>query len=225
MPQADPNVVLPAWGEPELVDDALSSVREHLPDAPIYVLDGRLAGLGNPPNVTPGLLHVCQQHGAQYERPPAHYLPFGYDDEDPDLYYAEFAKAQWVYYEAVPAREWALAMRPNERLRRYDIELDDLHRRTKYAVQVTRPEENSTPEQARLFVPEYWTFILHDVAAPRHAVRRGKTYEQLREVWAPSLSWAHTNREYTERVVLEKRKARHAEWFLDAEKKRAAALE
>lgn len=183
------NVRICAYGDLPQCREAVASVTEHLPDGvPIHVCDGRYATFDGETDLTPGLEAFCGAHpDCTYHAPPEEYLPFGWDriaDGTP----AEWrpgvhAKAQWID-ETLPSDEWTLKLDTDERLARFDADLETLDREFRYAPIIDlHGDGKDRAHVARLWVPTHWTRWADDCLLPRNLFPRDTSLKQLQRIW------------------------------------------
>lgn len=190
-------VVIPHYGDRELLEGCLPTVVEKLPETPVHVVDGRYAhfDIGLDSDLTPGTEDLCNQYeNVHYHAPPDDLLPFGH--ERPEGRYPMNQKGAYVWYEVADPDRWALKIDADERLRKFeftDAELDDLNPEEKVLVELVVGKKDHV-ENARMWVPRNWTFYVGDICYPRSAVSRDTPFEELREICGPDLTWTNLER-------------------------------
>lgn len=186
----DLQVIVNHYGETDMLRDTLESVAEVLPDARTLVLDGRYANFDyGEGDLTPATRDLCRDYEAvEYRAPPEDRLPFG--DAGDAGRRPIHEKAKWVWYEQATPDTWALKLDDDERIREFDVNLSDLDRSKKYLVALHMDGARKPVENARLWVPEKWTFYVDDLCFPREDVPRSTPFEELRDLCAPGNTWA-----------------------------------
>lgn len=162
------NIHIHHYGDLEMLKECVESIDI---DVPIIVIDGRYCTfMPGKPVLTPGSREWCDsQKNVLYFAPNEDRLPFGEglpkDVERPGV----MDKAKFANYEVLPQDEWTLRMDTDERLERFDVDLDELDPEKKYEPFLL---DDSMREscQPRLMIPGKWTFWINDVCAPREKV-------------------------------------------------------
>lgn len=214
-------VVINHYGRPDLLGRTLDSVREHLPETPVHVADGRYAHFDpdGDGDLTPGSRDLCRDYeNVHYHVPPDDLLPFG--EERPEGRYPMHVAAEWLWYEVADASTWALKIDDDELLRRFDLDEDDLDgldRTLKYQATL-RMGRRDEVNNARLWVPEEWTFYVDDICYPREQVQRGESFEDLREKCRPHYSWNNVGKALERVKIRNLGHERDESWTTEREK-------
>lgn len=161
--------------------DLLKGCVDSIPDGiPVDVLDGRYADFEGGTLRTPGLGDWCaDQPDVTYHMPRSHRLPWGHDsDADPQLRAPIYEQAKYANYEMLPQDEWVLHMDADERLERFDVDLDALDPRLKVMPWISSLADRNI-SVPRLYQPGKWTFWIAGVMYPREFVSRETSLEQL----------------------------------------------
>lgn len=164
-----------------MLREAIESVPESA--RRIYVVDGRYATFDGETDLTPGAADLAAEfERAEYVEPDPDQLPFGHDrPSGTPVRWPVHLKQRWVFEDVLPQDEWVLKMDTDERVETIDAELfERLPRRWKAAPRVDTLWERGVA-QPRIYVPEYWTYWLADVAFPRYLYPRGTDAETLYE--------------------------------------------
>lgn len=174
------NIHIHAFDDLPMCRDAVASV----PDGVlVYIFDGRYADFPGEYDTTPGLESFCADHpDCTYYAPPPEHRPF---EGDSTLREPVARKARWAF-EHLPADEWTLKLDTDERLERFDADLDTLARDHKYAP-VIRSTTGRSYHIARLFVPRHWTPWVDDCLLPRRYFLRDTALDRLATVWTEDL--------------------------------------
>lgn len=176
------NVHIYAYGDGG-VKDAIRSAESVLPEAHVYVIDGRYANFPKVDcfDITPGLESFCEDRpNVSYHAPPTEELPYGEQSETFGGISGQVEKARFTNYEVLPQDEWSIKLDSDERLERFDVNLDSLDRTTKYfpAVTFRMTAQQTLP---RLWVPGNWTFLMNDCSVPRDVLGRAASNEDIME--------------------------------------------
>lgn len=208
-------VVINHYGDPDMLDDALASVADVLPETPVVVADGRYANHAGPTDLTPETPAICAGYeNVTYHSPPEERLPFGEENA-----YGRFPihqKATWLWYEVADPETWALKLDADELLREFALDEDALaalDREKKYLVNLNMAENHV--ENARLWVPDRWTFYVDDLCMPREEVPRTTDYEGLRDRCRPEFTWTRVESR-REQVRIENRGYERSEDYMES---------
>lgn len=219
------HVVISHFMDTEMLEGALDSITEVLPETPVHVVDGRHASFPGEWNITPATFDLIQEYPAhvQYHRPPQEVLPFGKTRTEGR--YANHLKAKYVWYHVAPQACWALKMDADERLLTCDINLSELEASTKYTALIEM--ESDTIENARLWVPHEWTFYVDDIPVPRREVQRDVDFDALHERIGPTLTWSNVSRDLseTEALHIENRGHERSEAYMERREAQLATIE
>jgi len=187
------------YGDRELLEECLNSLDYHLPGVPVHVLDGRYGNFEGGTDLTPGTEDLCSHYrSVHYHSPPEDRLPFG---EGSTGRYPIHLKARWINYEVLDGSRWTLKVDADERLREFSASLDGLDREVKYTVDIVTEGEHY--KNARLWVPDNWTFYVGDILLPRDEFPRDTSFEDLREAAGPETTWTRVSDDLRDLVRLE----------------------
>lgn len=168
----DLNVYVPMWSDL----DMLKGLVPTLPDATVYVVDGRYADFPGDEVRTPGAREWCEdQSGVEYVTPPDDLLPWGHEahEAEPFLRHPGHEQAVWVNHEFLPQDEWVIHIDTDERVEAFDRaavfnRVRDDHKYVPY-VDTLDERDIGVP---RLYKPKYWTFWIGGVFYPRDLIPR-----------------------------------------------------
>jgi hypothetical protein len=180
----DWNVHLYAYDDLEMVHKALDSL-PHQVD--VHVCDGRYMDFAGELPLTPKLESLCEKyHNVHYHAPDQDRLPFGDRNAPGELRSSVHEKAKWVNYEVLPQDEWTLKLDSDERLQKWDVDLEALEERVRYCPVINRVDERIYV--GRLWQPRHWTVWIDDCLLPREVISRDMALDRLARL--------HLNLEY-----------------------------
>lgn len=182
MRQENPNVRIMCFDDLEMLRGAVASIPSSWT---IYVCDGRYISFEDDKDWTPAIRDWCKNiKNVRYCKPPDERLPFGVDRDWPDdLRPGVTAKGEWMLYEVLPQDEWVLKIDTDERLKEFDININDLDPYSKYCPEINMVgEEHRFPFIERLYVPQNWSVWVDDCLLPREEFPRDSDPSYLREM-------------------------------------------
>lgn len=170
-------VYLITYDDLDLLKGAVASIPDGVTT---YVLDGRYADFPGETINTPGCREWCESQPDVIYDSPESLLPWGHEgwEDEPQLRHPIHAQATYANYELLPQDEWVLHLDADERLDKFDVDLESLPRDHKFMPYINSlaPRGISVP---RLYVPKHWTFWIAGVMYPRDVVPRTASLPDL----------------------------------------------
>lgn len=180
MEQEYPNVRIMCYDDLEMLKDAVASIPS---EWTVYICDGRFQSFYGEKDRSPEIEEwAAKIRNVKYRIPDDDKLPFGVDRSwDDELRPGVTAKGEWMLYDVLPQDEWVLKMDTDERLLRFDVDLDDLDPRTKYCPKIDFVgEDNELSFIERLYVPKYWSVWADDCLLPIDGYPRNTPPEEMK---------------------------------------------